>query len=150
MSVMVSALAALGAVYPDANPALRGTMPRPDSLDLRENSEFTILGRSESAGNQVYRSAEARERQYLRLLGAFPAIAAHFILRRSGSQPAAMAPLDPSNPFSYTEAYLMTMGLGRAHPDDARPHPKASRPTASFNMPVLAAAHVLLCGPCER
>lgn len=72
----------------------------------------------------MYSSVEVRERQYFRLLGAFPAIAGHFLLHRKGSQAANVTPLDTTDPYCYTEAYLRMMGLGYAHADDTRPHPK--------------------------
>jgi citrate synthase len=84
-----------------------------------------------------------RDQQIFRLLGSFPSMAAESFLRRSGTPPQPLPELDPTNPLSYTEAYLASMGLGKAHPLDKRPHPRVVR--ALDALLIIHADHELNC-----
>jgi len=107
MTSVISALAAMSALHPEANPALEG--------------------------QGVYSSRKTRESQMFTLLGAFPTLAAHVLLRRSGSSvPCLPAPslatlLDPARPRAYVEHFLVLLGLGKARPGEEGPDPRVVR-----------------------
>lgn len=77
----------------------------------------------------IYQDKATRETQIFRLLGTFPTLAAHILLRRAGSPPLPTTPrLDASlDPLSYTEHFLTLLGLGKARPTDTRPDPRVVR-----------------------
>jgi len=70
-------------------------------------------------------------------------MAAQFLLRRSGMAPSPLPPLDPTQPLSYTETFLSLLGLGKASPTDARPHPKVVK--ALDTLLIIHADHELNC-----
>ena len=117
MTSIVSALAALSALHPEANPAL--------------------------AGQGIYKSRALREAQVFTLLGVLPTIAAHLLLRRTGSLPCATSPLDPTNPRAYVEHYLNLLGLGKAKATDVGPDPRVVR--ALDTILLVHADHELNC-----
>lgn len=87
-----------------------------------------------------------RDAQVFRLLGSFPTLAAHFLLRRTGSLPyQGMAPVvfDPHDPRSYTERYLAMLGLGKARASDTRPDARVVR--ALDTILIVHADHELNC-----
>lgn len=94
----------------------------------------------------IYQDRTTRETQIFRLLGAFPTLAAHVLLRRAGSPPLPAPPaLDAacSEPLSYTEHFLTLLGLGKARPTDPRPDPRVIR--ALDTILLVHADHELNC-----
>lgn len=97
--MFISAVAALGTFYPEANPALRGDM------DLLKNN------------------IALRDQQLMRILGKLPSIAAQTFRHRIGrpyNLPATRA--GPLNPLDYTSNFLFMMdrlseGLYAPHPE---------------------------------
>lgn len=90
------------------------------------------------------RNPALRESQIFFLLGSFPTLAAHILLRRAGSPPCPTPPpSETDGPLSYTEHFLALLGMGKAHPTDARPDPRVVR--ALDTVLLVHADHELNC-----
>lgn len=91
MAMITAAFAAMGALHPEQNPAL--------------------------AGQNIYNSAEVRNKQIVRIIGAGPTIAAMCYRHRMG-RPMVV----PNEKLSYTENFLYMMDVMHEGPS-YRPHP---------------------------
>jgi len=96
----------------------------------------------------IYKDKGVREAQIFRLLGTFPTLAAHILLRQTGSAtPFPTAALDESaeagDPLSYTEHFLLQLGLGAGRTDARRLDPRVVR--ALDTILLVHADHELNC-----
>ena len=119
MGTVLVALSALSCCHPEQNPAV--------------------------AGQSVYNSREAQDKQIVRLVGKMPAIAAlayHRASGRGGAGGAAWPPV-PNQKLSYAENFLFMLDSGGASSPSYRPHPRLAR--ALDIMFTLHAEHEMNC-----
>lgn len=95
--ILVSAVAALGTFFPEANPSLKG-------IDILRHNKL------------------ARDRQIARILGKMPTIAALSYRHRLGRPYNSPLSLEDPSPLTYTENFLYM--LDRLSETTYRPHPK--------------------------
>jgi citrate synthase len=97
MGMVISAVAAMGTFYPEANPSL--------------------------AGQDIYKDLDVRQKQIHRMLGTMPTIAAHAYRHRIGRPFVDPAP--PERRYSYAENFLYMLDrMGHTH---YKPNPRLAK-----------------------